>query len=262
MRLDEKVANEAESAWKSAAKDAAAAWKSAIGGIPGLPGVTGASPITQTQLDMAAQGLPVNFADNFTRRMNDELINGVDYPEITRELVEKIVSSTRNLSTDQLSGVSNELLAGMASEDISSGAALGTGFGQSIVDLLIDKDALVDSARTQGLVTIGKAFVESYVEDVLGSEGFDFSNTVNPLTDAIINGVSESGVAAKTTTELSSQFSQDNIVNSMQGIGKSVAENLFAGFDGSISETSWAQAIIASIMDSLSGAIEAAASGG
>jgi hypothetical protein len=251
---NKKMAKDATSAWKSAAKDTARAWKDAIGGIAGLPGVTGASPITQMQMDMAAAGLPVNFADNFTRRMNDELVNGVDYPEVTRGLVEQIVSATRGIPIGDLGGVSNELLAGMATEDISSGAALGTNLGQSLVDLLIDSDALQDSAVRQAKIQMGTEFVQRYVQDVLSEVGIDFANTSNPLADAIIGGFdpdSGTDIAGPSIAGMSSQFGNEKSTKGIKKMGEDFAAKLFSGFSGGVSEASWAQTIIGSIMDGL-----------
>lgn len=75
-----------ETAWKSAAesvrqdfRDAAEELKSTIMSIPG---VVGTSQVTSDQLKMAEFGLPQNFADDIRRRLEDEVINRVDYADI------------------------------------------------------------------------------------------------------------------------------------------------------------------------------------
>lgn len=53
--------------------------ESALGKIPGL---FGTSAVTQSDMDRAAAGLPVNYADNYLRRARDEMMNGIDWADI------------------------------------------------------------------------------------------------------------------------------------------------------------------------------------
>ena len=47
-----------------------------------VPGLFGASPVTKDQMDLAALGVPQNFADDWLRRMADEVYNGVDWADV------------------------------------------------------------------------------------------------------------------------------------------------------------------------------------
>lgn len=82
-------AREMESAWKQAAKDvqnefkkAAAAAESELRKVPGL---FGRSSVTQEQLDLAKLGVGQNFADDWLRRLEDEVINKVEWPDVSIE---------------------------------------------------------------------------------------------------------------------------------------------------------------------------------
>ena len=52
------------------------AFRSALQNVPGL---FGASEVTADQMRMAEMGIPQDFADNYLRRLTDEVINGVDW---------------------------------------------------------------------------------------------------------------------------------------------------------------------------------------
>lgn len=49
------------------------------GALESVPGLFGTSPVTQQQMDLAALGIPQNFADDWIRRLTDEVVNGVDW---------------------------------------------------------------------------------------------------------------------------------------------------------------------------------------
>lgn len=53
-----------------------AALQSALGSVPGL---FGTSQVTGQQMHMAELGVPQNFADDYLRRLTDEVVNGVDW---------------------------------------------------------------------------------------------------------------------------------------------------------------------------------------
>lgn len=61
------------------AKDMVDAFKGALQQVPGL---FGNSKVTQGDLDKAAAGLPVNFADDYVRQAADELTKGIDWANI------------------------------------------------------------------------------------------------------------------------------------------------------------------------------------
>ena len=47
--------------------------------LQSVPGLFGTSQVTQQQMDLANLGVPQNFADDWIRRLTDEVINGVDW---------------------------------------------------------------------------------------------------------------------------------------------------------------------------------------
>jgi hypothetical protein len=78
-----RAAREAESAWERAAKNTEQAFRDAasafVSKLESVPGLFGASEVTQEQMTLAGYGVPQNFADDYLRRLTDEVQNGVQY---------------------------------------------------------------------------------------------------------------------------------------------------------------------------------------
>lgn len=66
-------------------------------------------------------------------------------------------------------------------------------------------------------------------------------------------------VAGPTLSAWNAQFGTEAIVKGLKAVGKSAALNLFDGFTGGVAESSWGQAIITAIMNSLNARLKAAA---
>ena len=73
---DFKKAKESVDYFSQAVKSTADTWVSMLGNVPGLMGT---SPTTQEQLDDAGLGIGQEFADNYLRRLRDEVLNGNDW---------------------------------------------------------------------------------------------------------------------------------------------------------------------------------------
>lgn len=76
--------------WESAAKKTASEMERAAekmandfeASLRSIPGLFGASLVTKGQMDLAAGGVPQNFADDYLRRLTDEVLNGVDWADV------------------------------------------------------------------------------------------------------------------------------------------------------------------------------------
>lgn len=82
-------ARENETAWKKAAAETEREFKAAAqqlkSDLQGAPGLFGTSSVTQDQMDMAALGVPQNFADDYLRRLRDEVLNNKDWADVSIE---------------------------------------------------------------------------------------------------------------------------------------------------------------------------------
>ncbi len=65
--------------WRDTFKESSEKFVDVIGNmLEKVPGLIGISPVTQQQMDDAELGIPQNFADNYLRRLKDEVLNGVE----------------------------------------------------------------------------------------------------------------------------------------------------------------------------------------
>jgi len=269
QRASEQAAKEAQRAWEAAAKEAERAWKSAFSNVPGIPGLSGESPLTQTQLDQAAEGVPQNFADNFVRRMKDELRNkpedSVDWPEIERGFIEKLVTTSTGIDPSIIAGLKPETLAGMAGEEISSGRVFATMFGQENIDKLVNFDAIGAELSKQAMGKQGSDFMSEQLKMRFG-EDMDFDGIGNAFADGFTNlfaqGEGGIDVAGPMVANINGQFAATKIISTIRGLGTDVAAHIFDGFSGSVAEQAWAQAIASSIKQDIIDELISVFSGG
>lgn len=73
------AAKAAQREFESAAKAARSEFESALRGVPGL---FGTSQVTADQMKLAELGVPQNFADNYLRRLTDEVLNKVEHADV------------------------------------------------------------------------------------------------------------------------------------------------------------------------------------
>ncbi len=95
----EKAAKESARAFKSAASEAQKAFEKAAkefeAALRNVPGLFGRSQVTDRQLKLAKAGVPQNFADDFLRRLEDEINQNADiWPDVSidqaREALRKV----------------------------------------------------------------------------------------------------------------------------------------------------------------------------
>lgn len=107
---EKKLADQATRAWEKAASEAeraaqraAQAFESSLQNVEGL---FGTSDVTQEQLDLAEAGIPQNFADDFVRRLEDVVVNGVQRSDVSvdqaRQALQNININTEGLNEQQI----------------------------------------------------------------------------------------------------------------------------------------------------------------
>ena len=89
---------------KDAGKDFAKSVQEATGdfssALKNVPGLFSTSQVTQEQMDMAAAGLPQNFADDYIRQLTDEIVNGVDWAGVDPKDAARRAGLDPNLPND------------------------------------------------------------------------------------------------------------------------------------------------------------------
>lgn len=108
-----RAARETESAFKKAASEAEKAFKAAAAQLESdlrsTPGLFGASAVTQEQMAGAAAGLPQNFADNFIRRLRDEVENGKDWEGVSIDIAREALGRVGIVASDNAEAVVQQI---------------------------------------------------------------------------------------------------------------------------------------------------------
>ena len=151
-RLAKQTANETANAWQRAAQNVQSAWERAVGGVAGIPGVTGRSQVTELDMRLADFGLYQSKPDEFLRRAEDQLLNNVDRG-IDRNLLTALTSQSTGFDLGKVNALPNDLLAQLFGQEYESGRLFSTPLGQGLSGRLFDTGAAgagIDQANAAG----------------------------------------------------------------------------------------------------------------
>lgn len=254
--LERQLANEqaaaakrVEAEWKAAAEKTAQEFENAIRKVPGL---FGTSPVTQSQMERAAAGIPQRFPDSFLREMEDQVLNGVprgiNVQEVAKQagidpsLPEKLITQMFREMWE-----SSELFANP--ENISR---------------FVDLDAAREAVAKQGREAQGEKNLLNALRGQAGVFGFGAGTPDN--LDAFLNQLTgENGVAAQVSKGMAeatagvgdmgrvalAQFNDSNSLMQFYQIGKMSAGETFRGWAENIGSAPFAAAMAESIKQSI-----------
>ncbi len=182
-----KAAREAESAAKRAAneleKGAKKARQELESALKNVPGLFSRSQVTQGQLDQAKSGVPQNFADDYIRRLEDEVFNGNDWQDVS---IDEARSSLQALGV-QVSN-DNKVAFQQFAEAWESGLLF---FDADNVAKFINAEAVQASLDLQEKARIGQ-------ENIMKA----FGVAIDDAADAAVSGISAaSGGASGSFTD-------------------------------------------------------------
>lgn len=183
-RAAERAAREQESAAKRAGRaledGAKKAAKELQGSLRNVPGLFGRSQVTAEQMAGAKAGIPQNFADDWLRRLEDEVKNGKDWADVD------IKDAARRAGLDP--NLPAEIIFQQVAEQWSSGAF----FADKANLELINKEAVQKSLDLQEKVKQGQNNIYEYF-------GAQVDNAVAAATGGAVGGAS--GAAAGVTID-------------------------------------------------------------
>lgn len=193
----QKAAATAGTAFTDAAKGTARDWKNAIQGALGkVPGLFGTSEVTDRQMKLAAAGVPQNFADDYLRRLTDEVLNGKDWAGVDIKDAAKRAGIDPNLP--------NEIILDLVKEAWSNGSFFANKENLG----LINTDAV-------------KANLEQQQKEMQGKQNLmAMFGLADPNNQAQIDALGQ-GIAA-----IWGQASQSTAV---QGAGKATMASMMTG---------------------------------
>ncbi len=144
-------ADAVESAWKSAAQTVVDEFKGRLRNVPGLMGT---SSVTGEQLDLAEKGVPQDFADNWLRRIEDEVLNKADWGlggiGAARAALGRIGRDT--------SGIADEGVLALLRQSWDTSALFSSPENLE----LIDKAAVTENLKLQELAKQGQENIMAY----------------------------------------------------------------------------------------------------
>lgn len=155
-RLQESAAKRAANEWEQAMKKAAQEFETAIKNIPGL---FSRSQVTESQLKLAKAGVPQNFADDFLRRLEDEIKNGVDWPDVSIEQAEEAL---RRIG-EQVTGDANITL-----QQLVEAWESGLLFSDKVNLELINAEAVQKAFELQEKAKQGQQNIIDHFKNVIG----------------------------------------------------------------------------------------------
>ena len=184
---NEKAAKESARAFKSAASEAQKAFEKAAkefeSALRNVPGLFGRSQVTERQLTLAKAGLPQNFADDFLRRLEDEINQNADiWPDVS---IEQAREALRKVG---ISAVDDSKLA---FEQLVEAWESGLLFSDKSNLELINADAVQASIDLQEKTKQGQQNIIDHFKNVIGI-------AVDAATGVPVD---TSGISAPVTTD-------------------------------------------------------------
>ena len=255
MRLAEENARE----WKQTAKEVERMFESAADKIMGIPGITSLTPVTEQEMLAAQYGVYQEQPDEWMRRVRDELLNNVDYANVSREQV----AGLTGLSGDLPSDVLINRLEGMWTS--------GSLFADPANLGLMNMDAIRERYNDMLAGQQGRANQRNYIMSQLGISSADaalLTGQQAPIVQMLTGGMSEGEVGTQLQNSLTGPFgdaiskldfaqpmisnwtgqlNSEDGQNGLKGLGKIAAAGFFAGFNEGIGSSGFATAIIVAI---------------
>lgn len=248
-------------AWTDAGAATASAWKASLeSALRGIPGLFDTSDVTQDDLNAAAAGTYEPKADEYLRRLRDEVRNGKDYEGVD------IMDAARRAGIDPSLPPEEILRQFEGAWDDSSLFANGQNLD------LINQDAVraaLDRAdrSASGEEALRRMFGLEPAGGV-GTGGRTFTGAGGGVGDDAMGGVSDSmakaiesgfqsydfSAATKSMADsLLSAVNQEANAAAFEAVGGRAAGLVFDGFSEGIGDYDWAAAILAAIAEQMSG---------
>lgn len=285
-RTAKKAASEYEQALKRGAKaveDAAQEFQRKLDKIPGLMGT---SSVTDQQMKLAAQGVPQNFADDWRRRLEDEVKNGKDWQGVSIEQAKEALQRVGVSLASSSEGILEQFNAAWADSSLFADKANLAMINQDAVKAQLDLQekikqgqqniydlfgATVDQVNEavatgklnlDGVTTVGggkvaatidgkpvDAQIEPKIQALAVSDKaiVQVRKDIEEQVKPTINFDTGTESLAKIAGALNGAISNDQTKAQFKGFGTDIANLVYEGFDGRTTEFSWLSGIASRI---------------
>jgi hypothetical protein len=251
------AAKAAQSEWESAAKKtaaefeaaaekAAAAFESALRAVPGL---FGTSDVTADQMAGAAAGVPQNFADNYLRRLADEVGGGKDWEGID------IQDAARRAGVD--GGLPKDIILQQVRSAWEDSSLFAGGRNMDLITDFGGLDAIKANLARQEASASGQQSLIDYMSSIglgpaaaKGEEGAPAGVTSPEQAPA---------AAADTVAAIKASFEAENVTKSLRAVGENTIAAIHGGYANGAGKLDWAgplvDAVAAQVLASLNTAL-------
>lgn len=245
---DKRLAELAAREWSSAADTAADAWSDAAedfkNKLAQIPGLLGTSDVTGEQMNLASMGVGQDFADNYLRRLTDEVLNGVDWAGVD------LGEAARLAGIDQ--GLPKEAQLAMFRQSWADSSLFANPEALGLINQDAVRAGLAQQERSeQGKANIYKLFG---IEDdrQLTEAGASIGAGIRPGIIAGVAGGDEeggggAGLVSALGAEMQKDLGDDATRTSFMGVGVSVVNIIHAGFGEQAAKADWLGAITSAL---------------
>lgn len=239
----ERAAKQAASDFERAAKASADAFKSALESVPGL---FSSSEVTAEDMELAKAGVYEEKADEYLRRLADEVLNGKDYAGVDIRDAAARLGIDPNLDPKAILAKftqawnDSSLFAGGANLDLINKDAVESALArqeasksgkEAILKFFGLEEADIEAAGAEARTQ----FVSGFTGPAAGAgEGGEQADFLKPILDGMDTGL-QAGDAA----------------DRLYGIGGAIVGRIYAGFSDAANNLAWGKPILDSIAASV-----------
>jgi archaellum component FlaC len=251
-RAWESAAKKTASEFERAAEQAAAAFESALRKVPGL---FGTSSVTGEQMAGAAAGVPQEFADNYLRRLADEVAGNKDWEGIDIQDAARRAGIDGNLPEEQILA---QFQAAWSDSSLFAG-------GRNI-DLITEYGGLdairANLARQEAGASGQQALLDFLSAQGLGPAvvGAPGAPTATAATAGLPTAEAAPDYAAEAVAAIEQAFAADDITAQLQIVGENTIAAIHAGYRANAGRLDWAgplvDAVAAKVLATLNDAFD------
>lgn len=242
------AAKNVEGAWSDAAEQA-------MGDLQGLlrsvPGLFGTSQVTGQQMDMAALGVPQNFADDYLRRLTDEVLNGVDWAGVDigdaaqRAGIDPALPAEAILKMFSQAWADSSLFADGANLDLFNVDAVNAAIerqkaSESGQQAILQYFGVVQQQATEAALT-GVAQVVTSAQGAL-TTGLSSALSATPITVGQLTP--PDNALQQMANGLMAQFGDPAAAEQFDAVGALLAERLYQSFAAAAKQQDWLRAVL------------------
>lgn len=199
------------------------AFNSALSAIGGIPGFSGRTQVTDTDLRLSKAGLYRDKPDEFLRRAEDLLINRNQRDDVSRKFIEEAVAASTGFDVGKLAGLQGDLLFKLLEEEFTSARLFGTDFGQANFGNLINQQGIAFGLQQQGQATLGKQFLENQFQS--GGLPAIFANA-GGFAGQLEEQLNNSGFSSQVGSIFNGQLTNDKVLTQIDNAAPAIYSRL------------------------------------